>query len=103
MDDNFPVPLTNERDLDLYEKYINNADSGFKKSLPQYLSCHIGKPVRVETVILNRMDTKAGILLDVGRDYLVLKLPECQSMIIEGSCIKFITVIHNGNYRKYCK
>lgn len=103
MDDSFPVPLNNERDLDLYERYINNADGGFERSLPQYLSCHIGKPVRVETVILNRLDTKVGILLDVGKDYLVLKLPECQSMIIEGGCIKYITVIHNGNYGRYKK
>ena len=60
MDDSFPVPLNNERDLDLYERYINSADGGFERSLPQYLSCHIGKPVRVETVILNLLDTKTN-------------------------------------------
>ncbi len=101
MNDSFPVPIINERDLDTYEKYINYG-SEFK-SLPQYLNCHIGKPVRVEVAILNRIETKIGVLMDVGKDFLVLKLPECQSMIIEGSCIKFITVIHNGNYKKFSK
>ncbi len=98
MNDSFPVPIINERDLEIYDKYINEDNV---KSLPEYLKCHIGKPIKVEAVILNKIETKIGVLMDVGKDFLVLKLPECQSMIIEGSCIKFITVMHGGNYRKY--
>lgn len=99
MDNNFPVPIMSERDLDVYDKYITTVENGYK-SLPEFLKCHIGKLVKVEVAVLNRIETKVGILMDVGKDYLVLKLPECQSVIIEGSCIKFITVMHGGkNYR----
>ena len=99
MNDNFPVPIMSEHDLDIYDKYITSPQFS-DKSLPQYLNCHIGKFVKVEVAVLNRIETKVGVLMDVGTNYLVLKLPECQSVIIEGGCIKFITVMHGGkNYR----
>ncbi len=98
--DNFPIPLLNEKDLEIYDKYITEVSV---KNLPEYLKNHIGKPAKVEVAVLNRIETKVGILMDVGKDFLVLKLPECQSLIIEGGCIKFITVMHNGNYRKFGK
>ena len=99
MNNNLPVPIMSEHDLDVYDKYINSPETTHK-SLPQYLSCHISKLVKVEVAILNRIESKVGVLMDVGNNYLVLKLPECQSVIIESSCIKFITVMHGGkNYR----
>ncbi len=94
MNDSFPVPIFNENDLEIYENYINSEIPS--KELANYLSRHIGKPVKIEALISNRIEIKSGILMEVGKDFLVLKLPECQSIIIEGSCIKFITVMHGG-------
>ncbi len=98
MQDDFPVPIFSEKDLEIYDKYISKETAS--KGLSQYLTCHIGKDVKIEALISNRIEVKTGVLMEVGKDYLVLKLPKCQSVIIEGSCIKFITVMHGGKRYK---
>ena len=62
-----------------------------------YLKNHIGKLVKVESLIGERMESRIGILMDVGFDYIVVKLNRnCCSMVICSSAIKYITIIHNS-------
>lgn len=112
MENKFPVPIINEKDLKVYEDFIK-VDNPKKQNLPKmytpetllnnvflpaYLKMHIGKLVKIECLIGNRIETKIGTLLEIGADFLVIKLKEqCCSMVIEGSSVKFITIIHNND------
>lgn len=116
MENKFPVPIINEKDLKVYEDFLN-ADSPKKRNfpktanksyvpetlvnsvfLPAYLKSHIGKLMKIECLIGNRIEIRIGTLLEVGADFLVIKLKEnCSSMVIEGSSVKFITIIHNND------
>ena len=69
--------------------------------LPAYLKTMTGKLVRVESLIGGCLESRVGILLRVGADYIVLKLYRgCSTMICEASSIKYITVIHDNDLNK---
>lgn len=69
--------------------------------LPAYLKTMTGKLVRVESLIGGCLESRVGILLRVGADYIVLKLYRgCSTMICESSSIKYITVIHDNDLNK---
>lgn len=66
-----------------------------------YLKNHVGKLVRVESLIGGCLDTRVGILFDVGANYIVLKLNRSScSMMIETSSIKYVTIIHDNDINK---
>ena len=72
-----------------------------KAFMPAYLKAMIGKLVRVESLIGNCLESRVGILMSVGADYLVLKLYRgCSTMICEASSVKYITVIHDNDLNK---
>ena len=124
MDKPFPKHISSEKDLILYEDYLNEEkplpkkgslttaprSTAFSEILPQktpqimlnhsffqgYLKNHIGKPVQVESLFGNQLHKKVGILFEVGANYIVLKLNRNScSMLIESSCIKYVTIIHD--------
>ena len=135
MQKNFPTHISSERDLKLYEEYLendkaidNSAELSCKieskpyammnrspdlpvmpKSMTNdmffqgYLKNHKGKLVRVESLLGNRLETRVGILFEVGANYIVLKLNRNScSMMIEASTIKYITIIHDNDMNKAC-
>ncbi len=117
MENNFPVPIVNEKDLNLYENYLkqDNKEKNVlikHKSyvpetltnpvfLPAYLKNHIGKLVKIESLVGDCVQVRMGTLLQVGADFVVIKLNQnCSSMVIEGRSIKFITIIHDNDMKK---
>lgn len=129
MEHNFPCPITNDKDLSFYEEYIKKYDAeptektekscktAMENSLsrvnkaalclsdtaymPAFLKTARGKLVRVESLIGGCLESRVGVLLDVGADYIVLKLYRgCSTMICELSSIKYITVIHDNDLNK---
>ena len=110
MKDNFPLPIVSEKDLSVYEdfllqdtKHLTQNNKSFTPEtltnpifLPAYLKNHIGKLVKIEAQIGENLETKIGTLMQIGADFVVIKLKQnCSSMVIEGKCIKFITIIHD--------
>ncbi len=66
-----------------------------------YLKNHIGKLVKVESLLGNCLETRMGVLFEVGANYIVLKLHRSPcSMMIEASAIKYITIIHDNDINK---
>ena len=135
MQKNFPAHISSEKDLKLYEEYLENETLNENSnelsckiepkphnmmtryqntpSIPKtygsdmffqgYLKNHKGKLVRVESLLGNRLETRVGILFEVGANYIVLKLSRNScSMMIEASAIKYITIIHDNDMNKAC-
>ena len=118
MESNFPIPIVNEKDLMVYEDYLkadnkNQTNIATKNKsyipetltnpvfLPAYLKNHIGKLVKIESLVGDCLQARIGILLQVGADFIVIKLNQnCSSMVIEGRSIKFITIIHDNDMKK---
>ncbi len=112
MEYKLPKRISNEKDLTIYENYIEK--NNFKintqttnqemtiyqglKNLNEYLNNLKGKLIKVESMINNQSSSRIGILLDIGTDYLVLKLNiSCCSLIIPLNTVKYITVVHDNN------
>lgn len=130
MEHNFPCPITGDKDLKYYEDYLKKSDTDCEEPimrnnaterkmtvekgmprgnmrlsdtayLPAFLNTMVGKLVRVESLIGGRLESRVGILMRVGADYIVLKLYRgCSTMICEASSIKYITVIHDNDLNK---
>lgn len=126
MEHNFPCPIKSDKDLRFYEDYLKNCDADKTEQsrkmtvescsprnmtaytrlsdavfMPAYLKTHIGKLVRVESLIGGCLESRVGILLEVGADYIVLKLYRgCSTMICEASSVRYITVIHDNDMNK---
>ena len=118
MENNFPVPIVSEKDLMVYEDFLK-ADTKKQTALapknksyipetltnpvflPAYLKNHIGKLVKIESLVGDCLQARVGTLLQVGADFIVIKLNQnCSSMVIEGRSIKFITIIHDNDMKK---
>ena len=127
MDYSLPHRIKNERDLQIYENFIKNDDAHIKPAsaivateknaskcvLPQtnatadnaffngYLKNHRGKLIKVESLIGSRLESRIGILLEVGNDYIVLKLPRNNcSMLMQMAAIKYVTIVHDNDIVK---
>lgn len=67
-------------------------------SLTEYLKVQIGKLVRIESLIGDRLERRIGTLISVGNGFTVIKLyGMCGTMICEMSSVKYITVIHDND------
>ncbi len=127
MDYSLPHRIKNERDLQIYENFIKGDDAPIKSAsamvatekntskctLPQtnttadnaffngYLKNHRGKLIKVESLIGSRLESRIGILLEVGNDYIVLKLPRNNcSMLMQMAAIKYVTIVHDNDIVK---
>lgn len=75
----------------------NLSDGNF---MPGYLRNHIGKLIRVESLIGGNLERRTGTLMQVGADFIVIKLCEtCASMVCDAGSIKYITIIHDNDLR----
>lgn len=69
--------------------------------LCMHLKKHIGKLAKIESLIDNRLESRIGVLLEVGEDYIVIKLSKCCcSMMIPLCTVKYITIAHDNNLAK---
>ena len=120
MDNNssFPTAIVSEKDLTIYENYLKKDTSKYpisienpiknnickKKdnhSINTYLYSHIGKLVKIESLLGENIVCRIGTLFQVGDNFLVLKLKEsCMTLMIELSSVKFITIIHDNDTTK---
>ena len=127
--------ITSEKDLTLYENFLENDSSSYPAKTEElsctietkpnrmmkvvnnspkvpsciensmffqgYLKNHIGKLVKVESLLGNCLESRMGILFEVGANYIVIKLHRSPcSMMIEASAIKYITIIHDNDMNK---
>ena len=100
---NLPTEIKTQKIID--KKPLSYAESNPSKRIywNDYLKNHIGKLVRVESLICEKLESRIGILMTVGYDYIVIKPNRnCCSMVINGQSIEYITIIHNNmNISKY--
>ena len=121
MEQNFPKYIRNESDLAVYEGYLRKhtekmpvnqirIENGSEENLPEHLKnpiffqCflkkHIGKLIKAESLIGNQLDTRIGILLEIGSDYMVIKPGKnCVTTVIDLKCVKYVSIIHDNNYK----
>lgn len=105
-------PIVCEKDLEYYENNLRNMSCSRirvesveetlrKNSLTSHLIKHKGKLVKVETVMGSCTKSKSGILLEVGTDFIVLKMGNVPvSITVPLNQIHFITVIHDNNRKR---
>lgn len=98
MNNEFPVPITSETDLDYYEKYLEQefAPPPPPKTLLSKLECYIGRRVKIDLFSPYRADSRSGILKDIGQDYLVLKPQPQIENFIPFCAVKSITILQNN-------
>lgn len=66
-----------------------------------YLKKHKGKLIKAESLIGNRLESRIGILLEIGNDYIVLKLPRSNcTLAIKTVTIKYVTIVHDNDITK---
>lgn len=79
----------------LPENMTNNA------YIPAYLRKQIGRWVRAEFLVGKSIVEKVGQLIEVGTEYIILKLLEpATTMLCDVSSIKFITIIYDANVER---
>ncbi|MGI6280081.1 MAG: hypothetical protein ACOYJS_05935 [Acutalibacteraceae bacterium] len=113
MDNNSLRPINNEADLDYYRNRLDNMNYDNNEMEPYYIDGqqmdslwnHLrnqkGKLVRVETRACTGIAVKVGVLMDVGSDFIELKLCGAPvSVVIPVSSIFSITVVHDNDRRK---
>lgn len=66
-----------------------------------YLKNHRGKLIKAESLIGGRLESRIGILLEIGNDYIVIKLPRSNcTMMIKTAAIKYVTIVHDNDMSK---
>lgn len=82
---------------DKNSSYYDDTKPQKKSYRNDYLKNHIGKLIKVESLICERLESRIGILMEVGNDYIVIKPNRsCCSMVIGSQSIEYITIIHNN-------
>ena len=110
--ENKMVPIVTEKDLEHYEKRLNSMDIRpknrtnppivtEKNMLENHLTAGKGKLVKAEICGGGCLQTKVGLLLDVGDDYIVIKNSGASvSTVIPMGNLHCITFIHNNDRRQ---
>lgn len=127
MNNNLPSQINGNRELQMYEEYLESIEnSNSQKDLqyitqeknmsyipsdnknipeslkntaymPAYLSKHLGKLVRVEFLIGNELHQRIGILMTVGAGFIVLRFKNNATLVCDLKSIRFVTIIHNND------
>ena len=100
-----PLPRTTRMENNM--SFIPQDNSNLPKSLkntaflPAFLSKHIGKLVKIESLIGGKLEPRIGILMTVGANFIVLRqMRSNNTMICDSSLIKYATIIHDNDIRK---
>ena len=109
------IPIVSEKDLEYYENRLNQmavsdkmckvSETTKQKSLlGHHLTVCKGKLVKVEICSGNCLQSKVGMLLDVGADYIVIKSSNAPvSTVVPINNIHCITFVHNNDKRQIMK
>lgn len=127
MNNNLPSQINGNRELQIYEEYLESIDSSNSQTnlqytpeeknmsyipsenknlpeslkntayMPAYLSKHLGKLVRVELLIGNELHQRIGILMTVGAGFIVLRFKNNATLVCDLKSIRFVTIIHNND------
>lgn len=127
MNNNLPSQINGNRELKLYEEYLDSMqNNGLEKGLnysieernmsyipsdnknlpktltntaymPAYLSKHLGKLMRVEFLLGNELHQRIGILMTVGAGFIVLRSKNNATLVCDLKSIRFVTIIHNND------
>ena len=91
MDNNFPVPIFSENDLEIYENFINSPDFNAVQTpnFSSFLKSLNGKNIKIYITVGNQLTYRQGRLLNVFDDYIILA-QNCIKIAIKLSEIKFI-------------
>ena len=100
-----PISRTSrqENNMSLIPQDNQNLPKSLKNTafLPAFLSKHIGKLVKIESLIGGKLEPRIGILLTVGANFIVLRqMRSNNTMICDSSLIKYATIIHDNDIRK---
>lgn len=98
MNNQLPVPITDETDLDYYKSYLNREFSEIttpKATLCALLKAYIGKSVKID-IVGYKPETRMGKLSQIGDDYLILKSQNQTEIIIPLTSVKLVTVLQNN-------
>lgn len=69
--------------------------------MPAFLSKHIGKLIKAESLMGDRLETKIGVLMNVGAGFIVLRQFRSNNTVIcDLYSIKYITVVHDNDPKK---
>ena len=110
--ENKMVPIVPEKDLDYYEKRLsgmemrpknrNNPPTVTEKNmLENHLTAGKGKLVKVEVCGGGCLQSKVGLLLDVGDDFIVIKNSGASVSTVIPMCnLHCVTFIHNNDRRQ---
>ena len=107
----FLQAINSEKDLEPYENYISKNVGNTKISketniyppqqlkqgvyMPTYLTGYIGRLIKVESIIGNKLDAKMGILTAVGTGFIVLRDYRTKNTVVcDIYTIKYVTVIN---------
>ncbi|MBQ6848217.1 MAG: hypothetical protein IJO62_04835 [Clostridia bacterium] len=96
--------IMNERDLEYYENRLDNLTNTCNINRKSLFGAHLtsckGKLVSVEICSGGCRQTKSGLLLDVGEDFISIRISNAPvSTAIPIANIHSITFIHNNNCR----
>ncbi len=102
MDNNLPIPITNEKDLLFYEDYLKQEFTTVNtQESYEYLENFLKCVVKIDCEIANRIESKIGTLETFGKDFLVINLQNQKKSIILLKCVKFITILQNNKKYPY--
>ncbi len=97
--------ISEEKDLTVYEQQLADINKltiipKQKNLFASYLTIHKGKLVKVELSCNSACKFKVGILLDVGEDFVAIRVGNtCISTVIPFENIECISFIHNNDRR----
>lgn len=101
MQQNFPDCIKNDKDLIHYERHLRSMDSIRNESNDSMVSAverhknFIGKMVKVESLVGNRLMCKIGVLVEVSSHHIIIKIPKTSmTVMIPMDTVKYVTIIH---------
>lgn len=98
MQQNFPDYIKNDKDLMYYERHLRSMDHIKTESSDSAIERHknfIGKMVKVESLIGNRLMHRVGVLLEVSSHHIIIKIPKTSmTVMIPMDSVKYVTIIH---------
>lgn len=98
MHENFPYPITDEKDLDFYQDYLKREfETTTPNTLNSKLKTLIGSLIKAEYLLGNQPQIKTGYLSEVGEDFIMLKPPQSNAKtIIRTETVKLLHILKDA-------
>lgn len=101
MRQNFPDYIKNDNDLVYYERHLNSmdvlsneADTHTDNKTKRHKNL-IGKMVKVESLVGNRLMCRVGTLMEIGEHHIIIKPSRnAVTIMIPMDTVKYVTIIH---------